>query len=37
MKKYTIESINSMTKSWMSCNDDKSKRAWNRLLKDTAK
>jgi len=34
MKKYTMEDINAMTKSWLTGNDEKSKRAWKRILKD---
>lgn len=33
-KIFTIEEIRQMTKNWLNGTDDKSKRAWRRLLKD---
>lgn len=33
-KIFTIEEIREMTKNWISGTDDKSKRAWRKLLKD---
>ena len=34
MKNYTIEIINGLTNSWLNGSDEKSKRAWRKLLKD---
>lgn len=35
MKKiFTIEEVRQMTKNWISGTDEKSKRAWRRLLRD---
>jgi hypothetical protein len=33
-KIYTIEEVRKLTSEWMAGADDKSKRAWRKLLKD---
>ena len=34
MKNYTMEMVKELERKWFSGTDDKSKRAWRRLLKD---
>lgn len=34
MKNYTMEEVRELTRKWMDGTDDKSKRAWRKLLKD---
>lgn len=37
MKNYTMEEVRQMTREWINGTDDKSKRAWRKLLKDIKK
>lgn len=35
MKKiFTIEEVRELSKKWINCDDEKSKRAWRKLLRD---
>ena len=34
MKNYTMEMVKELERKWINGTDDKSKRAWRRLLKD---
>ena len=34
MKNYTIEMVKELERKWLNGTDDKSKRAWRKLLKD---
>jgi hypothetical protein len=34
MKNYTMEMVKRIEKDWLNGTDDKSKRAWRKLLKD---
>ena len=36
-KIFTIEEVRELTKKWCNCDDEKSKRAWRRLLLDIKK
>ena len=37
MKNYTIEMVKNLENNWLNGTDDKSKRAWRKLLKDIKK